>query len=204
MMKPWLRTWLGTSLLGSILIAGCQHASKTVPTYTAPRPAIVLMPPAPVSVPVVTAPVAAPEPTPPAPQVVESNLGTLPPAAPPPVEEKKISPASYTLTGAHEEPIKRRTFNDITANPAYGHAPDYGWLIGELQFLHVRNAWRLRYASVDEEDRYGGSVTLTEIGSMNGYADGQLIRVEGHMADPESREPSPAYRVRSMQIVSPR
>src|SRR5207245_5972 len=40
------------------------------------------------------------------------------------------------------------------AGPA--HAPDYGWLTGELQYVAVRNAWRLRYGSAADEDRSGG------------------------------------------------
>src|SRR5207253_4468914 len=85
-------------------------------------------------------------------------------------EKKELLPANYALplTGGKEEPVKRRTFNDITANPAYTHSADYGSLTGELQCVHIhaKECWCVRYASVDEEDRYGGKVTLIEAGPM--------------------------------------
>jgi len=84
---------------------------------------------------------------------------------------------------------------------APSHAADYSWLIGELQYLEVRNVWRVRYATVEDEDRYGGSVVLTETGPMFGHLNGQLVRVEGQLVAPDSREPSPAYRVRHLQLV---
>ena len=101
-----------------------------------------------------------------------------------------------------DDPAKRRSFADITAKPCYVHDAEYRWLSGELQFVHVRNAWRLRYASVDEEDRYGGSVTLTEMGSMDSFSNGQFVRVEGCMVNPESKEPCPAFRVTSIQPLA--
>jgi hypothetical protein len=102
------------------------------------------------------------------------------------------------LRGKVDDSVHRRSFVDTTARPGFSHAPDYSWITGELDFVHVRNAWRVRYASVDEEDRYGGSVTLTEQGPMGSFKAGQMVRVKGDMLDPESREPSPAYRVYSI------
>ena len=106
------------------------------------------------------------------------------------------------LSGATEKMVDRRSFADITADPKYGHAPDYSWLVGELQFNRLRNTWRVRYASVDEEDPYGGSVTLVEVGSLTEFTSGQIVRVEGQFDNPESREPSPPYRVRLIQAAS--
>lgn len=111
--------------------------------------------------------------------------------------------AMKTTMDIHEDSVHRRSYADITASSCYAHAGDYSWLRGELQLIHPRNVWRLRYASVDEEDRYGGSVTLTEAGVMAGFASGQQVRVEGCLVDPSSREPSPAYRVRSIQPLNP-
>jgi hypothetical protein len=88
------------------------------------------------------------------------------------------------------------------AVPALGHAADYGWLVGRLQYVHVRNAWRIRYAGPDEADRHGGSVTLVDPGPMTGYRSGQLVRVEGQILDPGSRDPSPAYQVHLIQPLS--
>ena len=90
--------------------------------------------------------------------------------------------------------VPRRTFTDITAHPAFGHAPDYSWLVGSLDYIKSRQAWCLRYASVDEDDRYGGTVTLVDPGPMTGYRSGQLVRVKGEMVD----RPVPGYRVRAL------
>ena len=110
------------------------------------------------------------------------------------------APSAITLTSATEPAAARRTYADITASPAFSHAPDYTWLVGELQYLHVRNVWRVRYASVEEEDRYGGSVTLVETGSMEKYPkSGQLVRVQGKLVNADSKEPSPTFRVTSIR-----
>jgi hypothetical protein len=90
-----------------------------------------------------------------------------------------------------------------TADPApvagYMHSPGYTMLVGELQHNPRQGTWRLRYAPLDEEDRYGGCVTLDGPGRlMAGYRHGQRVRVEGELADPESREISPAFRVRDV------
>ena len=111
------------------------------------------------------------------------------------------SPAAITLTSAKEAVPARRIYADITASAKFDHAPDYTWLVGELQYLHVRNAWRVRYASVDQEDRYGGSVTLVETGPMDKFQkSGQIVRVQGRLLNADSREPSPAFRVNAIRV----
>ncbi len=95
---------------------------------------------------------------------------------------------------------RRRSFADITADPRFNHASDYSWLVGRLYFVHGRNEWRLRYNSVEEVDRYGGSVTLvTSNRLMKSFRDGQIVRVTGHLMQPDSRDPSPDYRVGDIQ-----
>jgi hypothetical protein len=91
-------------------------------------------------------------------------------------------------------PALRRTFTDTTAHPAFGHAPDYSWLVGALDYVKSRDAWCLRYASVDEDDRYGGTFALVNPGPMAAYRSGQLVRVQGEMVD----QPAPGYRVRAL------
>jgi hypothetical protein len=115
---------------------------------------------------------------------------------------KEVIPVGYSLHGGHDQPVKRRSFADITAAPCFAHAGDYTWLSGELQYVYARNVWTVRFASVDEEDRYGGSVTLQPFGPMTEYKSGQYVRVEGQLVDAESHEPSPLYRVRSIQVIS--
>jgi hypothetical protein len=224
MMQPTLRKWLGASVLGSALVVGCSHSHQecascsanrpiasgyvqTMPgTYAGPSmsymPQRVVAQPMP-QTPVMQAPAAAatpaaavlPPPVEPAPAPVSQVSATVP-AKP---EAEPAPAAGYTLTGGEEKPIARRSYADITAKPGYGHAPDYSWVTGELQFVHVRSEWRVRYASVDEEDRYGGSLTLTEMGSMSSYSDGQMVRVTGRVIHADEREP--LYRVGSIQVL---
>jgi len=87
----------------------------------------------------------------------------------------------------------------------YYHSPDYGTLVGELHHNPRQNTWRLRYASVDEEDRYGGSVTLHNVGrEMSEFKTGQYVRIEGAVVNKESREVSPKYTVRDILPAGPR
>jgi hypothetical protein len=91
-----------------------------------------------------------------------------------------------------------------THGPSYYNSPDYSILFGVLDYNARRGTWRLRYADAGDEDRYGGSVTLEGIGrQMKEFADGQVVRIEGGLVDPESRDPSPAYRVKDMRPVTP-
>jgi hypothetical protein len=128
----------------------------------------------------------------PEPQIIVSqkpNLDVL--RTLPAVEAEKPEPAMF-----------RRSFPDITARPEFAHAPDYSWLIGELHFSPQKQQWRLRYASIDNEDRYGGSVTLDAAHVMSGFQDGQLVRVEGKLLDQDSKEPSPGFRVKDIQLFT--
>ena len=56
-----------------------------------------------------------------------------------------------------------------------------------------------RYATEDEEDCHGGSVTLVGIEPLTGLRSGQAVRVEGQLIDPHKREPSAPYRVQRLR-----
>jgi len=87
----------------------------------------------------------------------------------------------------------------------YYHSADYATLVGELHYNQRQNTWRLRYAGIDEEDRYGGSVTLNNVGrEMADFKTGQYVRIEGAVVDKESREVSPKYTVRDILPAGPR
>ncbi|GIW80281.1 MAG: hypothetical protein KatS3mg105_2088 [Gemmatales bacterium] len=123
-------------------------------------------------------------------------------------DQKPVTADGATNGAAEESTVDeaaapRRSYADITAHPSFYHSQDYGVLIGTLQYLHVDQSWRLRYASIDEEDRYGGSVTLVETGSMEQFNNGDVVRVTGQFLDPSSREPAPRYRVHSIQKHRP-
>jgi hypothetical protein len=136
----------------------------------------------------------------PAPEVVAPPV-----AQPTPPASVSIPPASSSIPTATlkpvEEPPVRRSFPDITARPEFTHANDYSSLTGTLSFIPQKNQWRLRFASIDVEDRYGGSVTLDVGPQMKQYHDGQIVKVDGHIVDQDSHDPSPLYRVNSVSLV---
>lgn len=119
---------------------------------------------------------------------------------PPPALEKPVKRVeAVSASKSSLAPLDKRT-SSSASNPR--HAADYSWLIGELQYVQVRDAWRLRYLPADEEDAHGGTVTLIETPQLTGYRSGQLVRVEGQLVDPHSHEPSPTYRIQSLQAIT--
>lgn len=98
-------------------------------------------------------------------------------------------------------PHERRTYTDVTAASCFGRAADYTWLVGQVEQSRSGAGYRLRFASVDDTDRYGGSVTLAGDGNLPTLKDGQYIRVRGHLVDAETHSPAPAYQVESCEPI---
>jgi len=97
----------------------------------------------------------------------------------------------------------RKSFVDLTAAACFAHATDYTSLTGQVEFLSSRKEWRLRYASVDEADRYGGRVTLIENEHVQYLSDGQYIQAHGRVVNPhESDGRSVYYRIESFQTIN--
>jgi hypothetical protein len=175
-----LRPRLAVSVLLGLLAAGCQRhclcPSDPVPDAAGRES------PGPPDVP---------------PPQADSGFLPLAPLAldlwPPPPSKGSLFAGSPAETGDRK----------LEATPASATRPgrDYRTLTGELQYLHVRNVWRLRFGG--EDDRYGGSVTLTDAGPLAEYRSGQRVRVEGELVDPTATEPSPDYRVRRIEPASP-
>ncbi len=110
--------------------------------------------------------------------------------------------SKWTSTSPKLEAAPRRSFVDITAHACFGHAEDYGWLSGQLQHLKTKDCWRLRYASVDEDDAHGGSVTLVDKnGLLAGCKDGQYVRITGQLLSAADRSIAPDYQLDSLQAV---
>ncbi len=168
MRRKWFNKRFGVGLAGLGLVCGCAHEGHEVkanpPTYAArvyqaapPKHDV-------------------PAPTSPAPEVVTAEQpAPASTVAPPPTSN------NAALTRG-EPPTPRKSFADVTAQPFFSHAPDYSWLQGQVEYSHFGNSWRLRYASVDESDSYGGSVTLLDNNLLQNLKDGQYVRVQGHLA----------------------
>jgi hypothetical protein len=87
----------------------------------------------------------------------------------------------------------RRSFVDTTAAPCFNHAPDYNWIIGQVEYSRISKEWRLRYASVDEPDQYGGHLTLIENHHVSLLHDGLYVHVRGHLVNEDSSGLGKAY-----------
>ena len=86
-----------------------------------------------------------------------------------------------------------------------GHAADYSWLTGQLQYVHADGGlWVLRYASVGEQDKFGGSVILAPTVNMKNFREGDLVSVRGDIVN-EARASlfagGPLYRPSSVDML---
>jgi hypothetical protein len=63
-----------------------------------------------------------------------------------------------------------------------GAAEDYTWITGQLFYVHAEGGrWVVRYASVGQVDRYGGSVVLAPGVEMKNFREGDVVCVHGQV-----------------------
>jgi hypothetical protein len=86
-----------------------------------------------------------------------------------------------------------------------GAAEDYSWITGQLFFVHVDGGvWVLRYASVDQVDKFGGSVVLAPAADMKNFREGDLVSVNGEVLDQGRASQhlgGPRYRVQYINMI---
>jgi hypothetical protein len=86
-----------------------------------------------------------------------------------------------------------------------GHEDDYSWITGQLYYLHVDGGvWVVRYATVDTEDKYGGSVVLAPTVPMNVFREGDLVSVRGEIMNngrPAGHVGGALYRAAHIDMV---
>jgi hypothetical protein len=131
-------------------------------------------------------------------------------ASPGPVDalEPVSSPALMATLGA---PVAfpranlsgpRKAYVDLSAAPCFAHSKDYQWIVGQVEYSNIAREWRLRYASVDEVDRFGGRVSLIENQHVSYLRDGMYIQVRGHLVNPNHTGNGPAhYRIEWFEAV---
>jgi hypothetical protein len=111
-------------------------------------------------------------------------------------------PRSEVVPAAATEPLNLEVKKTFQAK--IGNADDYSWITGQLFYVHVEGGqWVLRYASVGQEDKYGGSVVLAGA-DMRNYREGDLVSINGEILNQgrASRHlGGPLYRVDSMTMV---
>jgi hypothetical protein len=107
----------------------------------------------------------------------------LPPVQPAPATEavSMIQPVAAAPAPVASPPATEiaKEYLDKVAN-----AEDYSWVTGQLFYIHIhadQGLWVVRYAPVDKEDRYGGSVVLAPAADMSGVQEGDLVTVHGEI-----------------------
>jgi hypothetical protein len=127
------------------------------------------------------------------------NAGTAPAWMPAPIEPSVSHPSLVPLSHsvAAHNPLPQQKIS--APGPAQtDQSLNYNCLTGLVQQWH--KSWRLRYAGVDVEDRYGGSVTLVGDGKLDQLRDGQRVRITGQMLNPQERM-APRYQVQFIEIL---
>lgn len=91
--------------------------------------------------------------------------------------------SSAEILSAKIQDVQADTFKSITGNVQ-------PW----------RKTWRLRFAPVDREAVYGGSVVLEGTG-LDRLRDGQTVRVQGVLIAPTDRASPARYRVQTLEVL---
>jgi hypothetical protein len=128
-----------------------------------------------VGLPVVQTPPSWPQPMPSGPP--------LPPASP--YASVPLARAPAPATVAEEVTAQRPDLEVRLAGEArMGHEPDYRSLTGYLYYVRADGGrWVVRYAGLDQMDRYGGSVVLAPGVEMKNFREGDLVCVQGEILD---------------------
>lgn len=118
-----------------------------------------------------------------------------------PPERPRVLPAEPVL--APVPAVQPRVAPPAAVTPpttaGIGHAADYSWVCGEV--MHWNREWRLRYAAVDEEDHYGGSVTLAGEEFLSQLREGEHYRVRGQLVPRDSRTGGPVFHIEALQAA---
>jgi hypothetical protein len=160
------------AVIGSLVLAGCNHCNCQKSTCCHSES----------SKPVITPAPAKPK---------EPQADYLPAkgeaaAQEPPLSEGVVVRAELSKKKSPEKP---------SSGPAFGHAVDYSWVTGELWYVPGKNVWRVHYGSGKDNDRYGGTMTLSDTGPMSEYRIGELVYIEGRPVDANAKAANGIYRV---------
>lgn len=189
------KLWAGMGLIAALLTCSCQHnRCCCCPSGNAPATATLAPPlasPAYLS-PAVTA-------------RVPAKAADLPVAsAPDPVVHSTAKRNPAEVQRSHDSsPSLSEPSEDVQApvTERFGHDPKYRWLVGTLDYSQIQRAWLLRYMSYEEDDRYGGCVTLVGVPPATALKKGKTMRVEGLLIDPDSRQLRPAFQVENIRVA---
>ncbi len=129
----------------------------------------------------VSKPVVAPTPISPPRPVVEEPVVKRPVSEDllPKLEKKEVH---ETLKPTRSPESSYTVSSSSSMDKHYGHAPNYSWISGRLTRVHANGGmWIIRYASLDTNDKHGGSVVLAPTTNTYNYRDGDYVMVHGEI-----------------------
>jgi hypothetical protein len=88
-----------------------------------------------------------------------------------------------------------------------GCAEDYSWVTGQLFYVHTADGahWVVRYASIGQVDKYGGSMVVVPTVEMKNYRDGDLVCVQGQVLQDKGAPGhlgGAVYRLTSISMIN--
>ncbi len=141
------------------------------------------------------------------PAEVQQVVATSAPVSPPPVQLPELTeaPKAVPLPVPPSQPVQPAVAPSIpmTPVPRYAHAPDYAWLVGEID-VHYRGHKELRFCSMTDENAIGGKVRLVDHLQLADLKAGTHVRIEGELVrdDPTAVAGEyPRYHIRNIQVI---
>jgi hypothetical protein len=119
-----------------------------------------------------------------------------------PAEKVSANPLATAEEHLQAQAAEQSPATGGAARASGGHAADYRWVCGELQYSPFDKTWRVRYARFDEVDPYGGSVTIVDEAHAQTFKEGQIVRVEGRLIRAKGNSIAPRYEVRSLRVIA--
>jgi hypothetical protein len=93
---------------------------------------------------------------------------------------------------------------DVTPQvQSYYHNSDYTSLTGKLYFSPRTKTWLLRYIPIEEEDHFGGVMTLVGIDPADrSLRPGMTVSVRGRLSNQNTTELSPDFVLQEIKVVA--
>lgn len=117
-------------------------------------------------------------------------------------------PRSNARSAEFSTQVRSNVVTPVSAtNERFGYDREsYSWLQGTLEFDAKQKVWYLMYSqSPDDDDQFGGEVTLKNSADFKYLRSGQLVRVEGQF-DPTHRDRlgKPMYEASRIDLAAKR
>jgi len=137
-------------------------------------------------------------------QVAEQSSGVHKISQP---EEAPAAPFYREPVAETPNALEQETDITITGDSNIGHSADYKRLIGRIQRVHVFGGeWKLRYAPLDQQDVWGGSMVLAPDERLENFPNDTVVYVEGEMIVNRNSlyQTGPMFRIRNIRVATQR